>query len=207
MAGRSRSCTRYTRIVAFDDETSQRPVKIHRRPPHAEPRLRVELGLRKGEKHWLREPKTLVGRDKHAPLCFTDRGVSRRHAEFLRASDGLVSLLDLGSTNGTYVNGSPIELVALRDGDRIQVGPELVLRFAYEIPKRKSLAALPLTTRQLEVARLVANGLTSSEIAEKLGIRTRTITSHLDHIYERLEINSRAALTRLIVEADLVDPE
>lgn len=139
-------------------------------------------------------------------MCFADRGVSRRHAEFLRASDGLVSVLDLGSTNGTYVNGSSIELAALRDGDRIQVGPELVLRFAYEIPQRNVSPTLPLTSRQLEVARLVANGLTSSQIAERLGVRTRTITSHLDHIYERLDINSRAALTRLIVEAGLVDP-
>ncbi len=190
----------------FDDETSQRPVTIHRRPARAKPRLHVELGLCKGDKHWLQAPKTLLGRDPQAPLCFADRGVSRRHAEFLRASDGLVSVLDLGSTNGTYVNGSSIELAALRDGDRIQVGPELVLRFAYEIPQRNVSPTLPLTSRQLEVARLVANGLTSSQIAERLGVRTRTITSHLDHIYERLDINSRAALTRLIVEAGLVDP-
>ena len=189
-----------------DEETSLRLVTIHRRPADAEPLLRVVLGSAKGEQIWLREPESILGRDEGAPLRFTDRGVSRRHAKFLRASDGIVSVLDLGSTNGTFVNGTRIELVVLREGDRIQIGPQLVLHFAYEVPERaRSPETLPLSARQLDVARLVARGLTSAEIAEELGIRTRTVTSHLDHIYDRLGISSRAALTRLIVEAGLLE--
>jgi DNA-binding CsgD family transcriptional regulator len=68
------------------------------------------------------------------------------------------------------------------------------------------LADLPLSARQLEVSRLVANGLTNAAIAETLGISPRTVTSHLDHIYGRLGIGSRAALTRWIVERGLIDP-
>jgi DNA-binding CsgD family transcriptional regulator len=68
---------------------------------------------------------------------------------------------------------------------------------------RPRLEDLPLSARQLEVSRLVAEGLTNAAIGEQLGISTRTVTSHLDHIYVRLEINSRAALTRWIVERGL----
>jgi pSer/pThr/pTyr-binding forkhead associated (FHA) protein len=68
---------------------------------------------------------------------------------------------------------------------------------------RPKIEDLPLSARQLEVSRLVADGLTNAAVAEQLGISTRTVTSHLDHIYSRLEINSRAALTRWIVERGL----
>jgi DNA-binding CsgD family transcriptional regulator len=74
------------------------------------------------------------------------------------------------------------------------------------IVHRPKLADLPLSARQLEVSRLVANGLTNAAIAESLGISPRTVTSHLDHIYGRLGIGSRAALTRWIVERGLIDP-
>lgn len=74
------------------------------------------------------------------------------------------------------------------------------------IVHRPKLADLPLSARQLEVSRLVANGLTNAAIAETLGISPRTVTSHLDHIYGRLGIGSRAALTRWIVERGLIDP-
>jgi DNA-binding CsgD family transcriptional regulator/pSer/pThr/pTyr-binding forkhead associated (FHA) protein len=69
---------------------------------------------------------------------------------------------------------------------------------------RPKLEDLPLSARQLEVSRLVANGLTNAAVAEALGISPRTVTSHLDHIYGRLGIGSRAALTRWIVERGLV---
>jgi DNA-binding CsgD family transcriptional regulator len=54
----------------------------------------------------------------------------------------------------------------------------------------------PLSHREAEVALLVAEGLTNAEIAERLTVSIRTVTSHLDHIYGRLGINSRAALAR-----------
>ena len=71
-------------------------------------------------------------------------------------------------------------------------------------PKPK-LEDLPLSARQLEVSQHVAKGMTNAEIAAQLGISPRTVTSHLDHIYGRLGIGSRAALTRWIVERGLTD--
>lgn len=74
------------------------------------------------------------------------------------------------------------------------------------IIRRARLEDLPISARQLEVSQLVANGMTNAAIAAELGISPRTVTSHLDHIYGRLSISSRAALTRWIVERGLVVP-
>jgi len=58
-----------------------------------------------------------------------------------------------------------------------------------------------LTPRQLEIAELVAAGMSNAEIAEQLYLSVRTVTSHLDHIYTRLGIGSRAALAAYAVES------
>ena len=71
---------------------------------------------------------TVLGRGAEAGLQLTDTGVSRLHAE-LRLVDGGVEVHDLGSTNGTYVNGRRVQAASLRDGDRVTVGTtELVVR-------------------------------------------------------------------------------
>jgi DNA-binding NarL/FixJ family response regulator len=57
-----------------------------------------------------------------------------------------------------------------------------------------------LSAREEEVARLVAQGLSNAEIAERLFITTRTVTTHLEHIYRRLEISSRSALIRYVLD-------
>lgn len=52
----------------------------------------------------------------------------------------------------------------------------------------------PLTERQLEIAELVAQGLSNAAIADRLTVAVRTVGSHLDHIYTRLGINNRTEL-------------
>jgi pSer/pThr/pTyr-binding forkhead associated (FHA) protein len=57
-----------------------------------------------------------------------DPRVSRRHAEFRRAVEGTWTLTDLGSANGTFVNGAPLKgTIALKPGDRVRVA-ETVFR-------------------------------------------------------------------------------
>ena len=62
-----------------------------------------------------------IGRAPECELVLRDSRVSRRHAR-LFARDGVLILTDLGSTNGTLVNGNRITEVALGAGDRIQIG-------------------------------------------------------------------------------------
>jgi hypothetical protein len=69
----------------------------------------------------LNAPLTILGRGTDCDLRLVDPGVSRHHAE-LRVEDGEVVLVDLGSTNGTFVNGQPVRRVTLTDGTRVTLG-------------------------------------------------------------------------------------
>ena len=69
----------------------------------------------------LTAPVTMLGRGTDCDLRLVDPGVSRHHAE-LRVEDDEVVLVDLGSTNGTFVNGEPVRRVSLTDGTRVTLG-------------------------------------------------------------------------------------
>ncbi len=57
-----------------------------------------------------------------------------------------------------------------------------------------------LTTREMDVLRLLAQGLTSAQIAERLVIGLVTVNSHVRSIYSKLGVTSRAAATRYAME-------
>ncbi len=90
------------------------------------------VGLQAGEIHVLGADEVCAGRDVDCGLALgADRSVSRRHAVFTRDSAG-ITVTDLGSRNGTFVNG--IRIVApclLQHGDTVVVGGQQ-LRFALE---------------------------------------------------------------------------
>jgi hypothetical protein len=64
---------------------------------------------------------TVIGRGDQANLRLPDVGISRRHAR-IDFDGGQVVLTDLGSTNGTSVNGQRVSAVALNPGDMVQLG-------------------------------------------------------------------------------------
>lgn len=66
-------------------------------------------------------PVTLLGRGTDCDLRLVDPGVSRHHAE-IRLEGPEIVLVDLGSTNGSFVNGQPIRRVTLTDGSRVTMG-------------------------------------------------------------------------------------
>jgi hypothetical protein len=66
-----------------------------------------------------------IGRQADNDLVVTDPGVSRHHAE-VTSERGTCTLRDLGSTNGTLVNGTRVREHVLRDGDRIHIGSSVV---------------------------------------------------------------------------------
>lgn len=80
---------------------------------------RVELP--DGQRVLLMDGITLIGRDPGALVRLVDNRVSRRHAE-IETSAGQCVVRDLGSTNGTTVNGAAITEQLLRDGDIVGIG-------------------------------------------------------------------------------------
>ncbi|GAA3730644.1 hypothetical protein HDA32_005933 [Spinactinospora alkalitolerans] len=64
---------------------------------------------------------TLLGRGTDCDLRLVDNGVSRHHAE-IRVEDDDAVLVDLGSTNGTFVNGQQVKRARLVDGTRVSLG-------------------------------------------------------------------------------------
>lgn len=85
-----------------------------------------------GVRHPLEPPGVVIGRGSEADLRVNDPGVSRRHVEIRLqpGGDGMdISLFDLGSTNGTRVDGRRTQHTTLRDGAQIQIGnTSMVLR-------------------------------------------------------------------------------
>lgn len=70
---------------------------------------------------WLTGPVNVVGRGSESDVKITDPGISRRHAE-IRLEGNEYVVTDLGSTNGTIVDGRPIRRASLYDGSSIQFG-------------------------------------------------------------------------------------
>ena len=93
--------------------------------------LVVLAGPRVGTLVRIEGGEVVIGRSLRAELCLDDDGVSRHHAR-IRASDGAIVIEDLGSRNGTFVNGVRVAgAVTLEDGDKIHVGRASILKFTY----------------------------------------------------------------------------
>jgi len=107
------------------DATARHPAP----PPPARPK-RVNPADRPwldvdGERYPLMGAITILGRDDSADIILDDPGISRRHTELRVTTDGphfVTTIRDLGSTNGTFVNGERITSEHLEDGDRVTVG-------------------------------------------------------------------------------------
>jgi two-component system cell cycle response regulator len=92
--------------------------------------LIVLAGSNVGEMYRLEEGETFLGRGQTATVKLNDDGISRKHARIFQAG-GEVVIEDLKSANGTNVNGAPVEMQLLKDGDKIRLGSTTILKFTY----------------------------------------------------------------------------
>lgn len=63
----------------------------------------------------------------------------------------------------------------------------------------------PLTSRELEILTMVAKGFSVAEVGDMLGIAARTVTTHVQHIYKKLEVSSRSEAVFEAVNLGLID--
>ncbi len=90
-------------------------------------RLVVRAGGIIGTAYALESAEIHIGRDAHNDIVIAEADISRRHARLTRQENGYV-LEDLGSTNGTFVNGQRLTAPhPLRPGDEVRLGPKVVL--------------------------------------------------------------------------------
>jgi hypothetical protein len=84
--------------------------------------LVVASGQTAGTRFELVKESTTAGRHENSDVLLDDVSVSRHHAVFTRTASGRVTLRDLNSLNGTYVNGVRVEELALHSADEVQIG-------------------------------------------------------------------------------------
>ena len=64
----------------------------------------------------------IIGRDADNQIVLNEKLVSRHHAQLTILDNGLVKIKDLGSTNGTFVNGQRVTNAMAKNGDIVKVG-------------------------------------------------------------------------------------
>ncbi len=109
-----------------------------------------------------------IGRDESNDVVLPDVNVSRFHAEMV-ALDGTIELNDLGSRNGTRVNGELVQRVTLRDGDEIGVGPFGIAFDGQRLIARTDRGALRLESREVSVIVKERQILSSTSLAIEPG--------------------------------------
>jgi pSer/pThr/pTyr-binding forkhead associated (FHA) protein len=105
----------------------QQPAPPPQPPVRRAPPPYLEVG---NSRHPLEPPGIVLGRGTEADLRITDPGVSRRHAEIRVSQEGpgyVVTIHDLGSTNGIVVNGRRVDQATLDDGSQVLLGNTLLV--------------------------------------------------------------------------------
>ena len=142
------------------------------------PAFVVVSGPNLGARYLLSSSTMRIGRDSRCEIHFDDTETSRKHAEIEVVGDSYV-LTDLKSSNGTIVNGQTIETKILLDGDRVQIGKQiLVFRLREAIPSATDKDYLQ-----------------------------RSVSIVPDHDLENSQIISRADLSHPVGETEFFDPQ
>lgn len=107
----------------IDDSTGTFPIiGVDVPGPGEVGQLIVTRGGTAGARFALIDELVTIGRHPESGIFLDDITVSRRHAEVRRQPDGDYIVADVGSLNGTYVDGERIDSADLREGSQLQVG-------------------------------------------------------------------------------------
>ncbi len=104
--------------------------------------LTIAQGTSRARRIRLRSAETIIGREKGCDLRIPSAEVSRRHC-LLSYANGRLTVEDLDSSNGTYVNEVRVQgRTPVQAGDRLQIGP---ITFTVDYPAAPKISALPDT--------------------------------------------------------------
>jgi DNA-binding NarL/FixJ family response regulator len=127
----------------------------------------------------------------------------------LADSNTISRALFVGADGYVDKNASPEEFLdalgRAAEGEIVLVGPreEWIASIADGLERQKEAQSM-LTDREREVLTIAAEGVTAREIGERLGLRERTVTTHLGRIYGKLGVNSRTAAVTTAARSGLV---
>ncbi|WP_371680067.1 FHA domain-containing protein [Streptomyces sp. NBC_01276] len=93
-----------------------------------------------------------IGRDPANDLVVDDLVVSRRHAELRALADGTYEIADLGSHNGTYLNGTPVERARIAEGDIVGIGHSAFCLVGDQLQEYVDSGEVSLDVQDLAVA-------------------------------------------------------
>jgi DNA-binding CsgD family transcriptional regulator len=160
----------------------------------------------------------VVGRDPTCNVVLLDPSVSRFHAE-LAVDGSTITLRDMDSRNGTYINGKRIRFSPVRAGQQLHFGrvPLQVEAAGDEENDRDSdpdtmsvsdvfdaispeFDKLPLSAAERRVFNLILNGHPEKEMARRLEISRNTVHCHVRKIYRALHVSSRSELLARFVQ-------
>ncbi len=168
--------------------------------------------------HEVEAGKALIGRGDECAIWLPDPHVSREHC-VLSWTGERASILDLGSRNGTHINGRQMRgEEPLNDGAEIRVGPYM-LRVCFAVgdaircfvnseistcvdaARAADVGAMiltppDLTPAQCRVYDALIEGLSEKQAAARLNISIHTVHTHAKAIYKTFAISSRAELVR-----------
>ncbi|MCT4456230.1 DNA-binding response regulator [Lactiplantibacillus paraplantarum] len=117
----------------------------------------------------------------------------------------VMNMLSLGINGYLLKDEDPNEIVnniekVLSNDDYVALSSEVI----DEINKNKSKKQLALSDKQIEVLTMVASGLTSKQIGNKLFITERTVKAHLTEIYTDLNVSNRAQAIAVAIKENLI---
>jgi len=127
-----------TKIDTFTSPRSGERTRVRRgrgvaddEPQHRNAYLTVLNGTFVGRTYRLGTGRLILGRAPDCDVVLDDDGVSRRHALFIAGADGSVTLEDLGSTNGSVVDGKDIKIHEMQGGERLNFGSDTLFKFEF----------------------------------------------------------------------------
>ena len=165
--------------------------------------------------HVVTVPELVIGRSDECALRLIDSAVSRSHTRLVRTTTGLL-VRDLGSRNGTFVNGRRIQAAELIDGGEVQINPYQLRIFLDPAHAEQHMAASDdstesaailvalgsdvermerkLTPTERRVYEALLKGFPRKDIASLLGMKPETVHTHATSIFRIFQVESHPLL-------------